>query len=212
MSQVGNVGHRAWIRSPFGRFAQPVDHSGVNYGRPVRVQTGPRACPAPNRAPGARGHDHQGHSPRSPCASLGTPPTRPPPPDTRQTPAPDARAGPAHPTWPPDSWLGKVDQPTRVGGEPAHDLLGGRRVPRALTDPGQATCIERTFEGPTLVPEGLAITSAPGECGETTDQPPTTTAELSAPQRSTRDTSEKWLPLDDRGSPIWGSIWVCCSH
>jgi hypothetical protein len=54
-------------------------------------------------------------------------------------------------------------------------------------------------------PDGLAITSAPGECGETTNQRRTTTAELSAPQRSTMDTSDKWFRLDNRGDPIWGS-------
>jgi hypothetical protein len=32
----------------------------------------------------------------------------------------------------------------------------------------------------------------------------TTLAELSAPQRSTMDTSEKSSTLDNRGGPIWG--------
>jgi hypothetical protein len=41
--------------------------------------------------------------------------------------------------------------------------------------------------------------------GETTDQLRTTTAELSAPQRSTMDTSDKWFRLDKRGHPMWGS-------
>jgi hypothetical protein len=41
--------------------------------------------------------------------------------------------------------------------------------------------------------------------GETTDQLRTTTVELSALQRSTMDTSDKWFTLDNRGGPIWGS-------
>jgi hypothetical protein len=36
--------------------------------------------------------------------------------------------------------------------------------------------------------------------GPTTDHP----AELSAPQRSTMDTSDKWFPLDNIEGPIWG--------
>jgi hypothetical protein len=38
--------------------------------------------------------------------------------------------------------------------------------------------------------------------GETTDQLRTMTAEFSAPQRSTMDTSEEWFPLDDRGPDL----------
>ena len=41
--------------------------------------------------------------------------------------------------------------------------------------------------------------------GETTDQLRTTTAEFSALERSTMDTSDKWFTLDHRGGPIWGS-------
>ena len=41
--------------------------------------------------------------------------------------------------------------------------------------------------------------------GETTDQLRTTPAELSARQRSTMDTSDKWVMLDNRERPIWGS-------
>jgi hypothetical protein len=41
--------------------------------------------------------------------------------------------------------------------------------------------------------------------GETTDQLRTTTAGLSAPQRSTVDTSVKSFTLESRGGPIWGS-------
>jgi len=51
----------------------------------------------------------------------------------------------------------------------------------------------------------LAITSAPCEWGETTDQLRTTTAELNAPQRSTMVTSEQLFTLDNRRGPIWGS-------
>jgi hypothetical protein len=40
---------------------------------------------------------------------------------------------------------------------------------------------------------------------ETTDQLRTTTAECSAPQRSTMDSSDKWFALDNRAGPIWGS-------
>jgi hypothetical protein len=40
---------------------------------------------------------------------------------------------------------------------------------------------------------------------ETTDQLRTTTAELSAHQRSTVDASEQWFTLDNRHGPIWGS-------
>ena len=39
----------------------------------------------------------------------------------------------------------------------------------------------------------------------TTDQLRTTTAELSAHQRSTVDASEQWFTLDSRHGPIWGS-------
>jgi hypothetical protein len=39
----------------------------------------------------------------------------------------------------------------------------------------------------------------------TTDQLRTTTAQLSASQRSTMDTSDKWFTLDNQESPIWGS-------
>jgi hypothetical protein len=39
---------------------------------------------------------------------------------------------------------------------------------------------------------------------KTTDQLRTTPAELSAHQRSTLDTSDKWFTLDNRGGPIWG--------
>ena len=39
----------------------------------------------------------------------------------------------------------------------------------------------------------------------TTDQLRTTTAELSALQRSAMDTSDKWFALDTRRGPIWGS-------
>jgi hypothetical protein len=41
--------------------------------------------------------------------------------------------------------------------------------------------------------------------GVTTDQLRTTTAELSALQRSAMDTSDKWFALDTRRGPIWGS-------
>jgi hypothetical protein len=41
--------------------------------------------------------------------------------------------------------------------------------------------------------------------GETTDQLRTPTAALSAPQRSTMDTSDKWFTLDNPRGPIWGS-------
>jgi hypothetical protein len=41
--------------------------------------------------------------------------------------------------------------------------------------------------------------------GQTTDQLRTTTAELSAPQRSTVDTSDKSFTLDNLEVPIWGS-------
>jgi hypothetical protein len=47
--------------------------------------------------------------------------------------------------------------------------------------------------------------STPWEWRETTDQLRTTTAELSAPQRSIMDTSEQWFTVDNRGGPIWGS-------
>jgi hypothetical protein len=40
--------------------------------------------------------------------------------------------------------------------------------------------------------------------GRTTDQLRTTTAQLSASQRSTMITSDKWFTLDNRESPIWG--------
>jgi hypothetical protein len=40
---------------------------------------------------------------------------------------------------------------------------------------------------------------------ETMDQLRTRTAELSAPQRSTMDISDKWFRLDSHGRPIWGS-------
>jgi hypothetical protein len=43
------------------------------------------------------------------------------------------------------------------------------------------------------------------ERSETTDQLRTTKAKLSAPQRSTMDSSDKWFTLDNRGDPIWGS-------
>jgi hypothetical protein len=43
------------------------------------------------------------------------------------------------------------------------------------------------------------------EVGRTTDQLRTTTAQLSASQRSTVHTSDKWSTLYDRESPIWGS-------
>ena len=43
------------------------------------------------------------------------------------------------------------------------------------------------------------------ERGETTDRLRTTTAELSAPQRSTMVTGEQWFARDNRGGPIWGS-------
>ena len=38
----------------------------------------------------------------------------------------------------------------------------------------------------------------------TTDQLRTTTVELSAHQRSTMDTGDKWFTLDDTGGTIWG--------
>jgi hypothetical protein len=41
--------------------------------------------------------------------------------------------------------------------------------------------------------------------GRTTDQLRTTTVELSAHQRSTMDTGDKWFTLDDTGGTIWGS-------
>jgi hypothetical protein len=41
--------------------------------------------------------------------------------------------------------------------------------------------------------------------GQTTDQLRTTTAQLSASQRSTMDTSDMWFTLDNRERPIWGS-------
>jgi hypothetical protein len=40
--------------------------------------------------------------------------------------------------------------------------------------------------------------------GETTDQLRTTTAALSATQRSTMDNSDKWFTIDNHGHPIWG--------
>ena len=40
---------------------------------------------------------------------------------------------------------------------------------------------------------------------ETMDQLRTRTAELSAPQRSTMDTSDERLRPDNHGGPIWGS-------
>jgi hypothetical protein len=49
--------------------------------------------------------------------------------------------------------------------------------------------------------EGAAIT---WEWGENSYQLRTTTAEFSALQRSTMDTSDKWFTLDHRGGPIWG--------
>jgi hypothetical protein len=52
---------------------------------------------------------------------------------------------------------------------------------------------------------GLAITSGSTEWDESTDQLRTTTAELSAPQRSTMVTNEQWFTLDNRRGPIWGS-------
>jgi hypothetical protein len=56
-----------------------------------------------------------------------------------------------------------------------------------------ATCIEQAFGGggPTLAPTGVGTHErAPWEWGETTDQLRTATAELSARQRSTIDTSD----------------------
>jgi hypothetical protein len=49
--------------------------------------------------------------------------------------------------------------------------------------------------------------SRPSHVGwrETTDQLRTTTAELSAHQRSTVDATEHWFTLDNRCGPIWGS-------
>jgi hypothetical protein len=44
-----------------------------------------------------------------------------------------------------------------------------------------------------------------GSGAKTTDQLRTTATKLSAPQRSTMDTSDKWFPLDHYGGPIWGS-------
>ena len=49
------------------------------------------------------------------------------------------------------------------------------------------------------------ITSAPWERGETTDQLRTTPAAVSAPQRSTMDTNDKWFRRDNHEHPIWGS-------
>jgi hypothetical protein len=53
-----------------------------------------------------------------------------------------------------------------------------------------------------------AIDAEPEVCresgAETTDQLRTTAPELSAPQRSTMNTSDKWLALDNHGGPDLG--------
>jgi hypothetical protein len=63
--------------------------------------------------------------------------------------------------------------------------------------------------GPILAPTGVgAHERAMGvgrNCGPTTDQLRAATAQLSARQRSTMDTSDRWFRLDNRGGPIWGS-------
>ena len=56
-----------------------------------------------------------------------------------------------------------------------------------------------------LTPTGVGNHERARGVGQTTDQLRTTAAELSAPQRSTMDTSDKSFTLDDRGGPIWGS-------
>ena len=69
-----------------------------------------------------------------------------------------------------------------------------------------ATCSNGRSEAanPTLAPTGLGTHERAMGVGRTTDQLRTTTAELSGRQRSTMDTSERWLTLDNCGGPIWG--------
>ena len=54
----------------------------------------------------------------------------------------------------------------------------------------------------TLAPTGWQSRARQGSAAK--DQLRTTPAELSAGQRSTMDTSDKWFTLDNRGDPIWG--------
>jgi hypothetical protein len=56
-----------------------------------------------------------------------------------------------------------------------------------------------------LTPTGVGNDERARGVGQTTDQLRTTAAELSAPQRSTMDTSDKSFTLDNLGVPIWGS-------
>jgi hypothetical protein len=53
--------------------------------------------------------------------------------------------------------------------------------------------------------EGVGNHERSMEWDVATDQLRTTTAELSALQRSAMDTSDKWFALDTRRGPIWGS-------
>jgi hypothetical protein len=76
-----------------------------------------------------------------------------------------------------------------------------RAGPRSDSRLGIDIATEQPKSSPPPWPPG----PCPGERGKTTDQLRTTTAELSAPQRSTMDTSVKSFTLGSRGGPIWGS-------
>jgi hypothetical protein len=78
-----------------------------------------------------------------------------------------------------------------------------RHIPTEASTPDSCRKTDPTES--TLAPTGVGNHERAIERGETTDQLRTTTAELSAPQRSNMDTSDKWFTLDNRIGPIWGS-------
>jgi hypothetical protein len=85
----------------------------------------------------------------------------------------------------PSSW--RVLRVTVTNSDGPHAPNPTKRTHATLTAPSQRE--GQGFESPLHHPE-------------TTDQLRTTPAELSARQRSTMDTSDKWFTLDNRRGPI----------